>query len=216
MDALGRVLGYVEKPKNSAICSNTVNTGIYILDPNLLDDLEPHEAYDFSYDVFPPLLKERRGIYGYLSDNYWRDIGTIQTYRQANIDVLLGRVAGINIGQCNGKKIWLGDNVEIADDVVLEGPIYLGNQVRISPGVVIQGPAVIEDYTVIEQKAWIRHSVIGHSSLIGQSVQLYEAVVSQKSMLNAHSVDLANQIASTPKLPRLRSPYLESRYASMT
>lgn len=88
----GRIQHYLEKPDPQAAISNLVNTGIYVLEPTLLDHMEPGTAYDFSYDIFPQLLKQNAELYGFPAEGYWRDMGTIQSYQQSIADVLAGKV----------------------------------------------------------------------------------------------------------------------------
>jgi mannose-1-phosphate guanylyltransferase/phosphomannomutase len=94
-DQSGRIRQYLEKPDRQPIISNRVNTGIYILEPKIFDYMEPHKAYDFSYDIFPLLVSQNAPLFGYRTEGYWRDIGTVQSYRQAEADVVAGKVSHI-------------------------------------------------------------------------------------------------------------------------
>jgi mannose-1-phosphate guanylyltransferase/phosphomannomutase len=96
IDQSGRIKQYLEKPERQSIISNRVNTGIYILEPEIFDYMEPNKAYDFSYDIFPLMVAQNAPLFGYLANGYWRDIGTAQSYRQAEVDVLAGKVSHIN------------------------------------------------------------------------------------------------------------------------
>ena len=89
---------YLEKPTQSQIISHTVNTGIYVLGPEVLAMMKPSQVYDFSCDIFPRLLSQNSLLFGYPADGYWCDIGTIQRYRQARHDALVGKVKHINRG----------------------------------------------------------------------------------------------------------------------
>lgn len=97
-DSSGRIKQYLEKPGGEQMISNTVNIGVYILDPEVLGWMEPGLAYDFSYDIFPLMLAQNRSIFGYRVDDYWRDMGTPSSYMQATTDVLTGRVRHIDLG----------------------------------------------------------------------------------------------------------------------
>ena len=97
-DAGGRIRHYLEKPDHGQVISNTVNTGIYVLEPEVLAMMKPNEVYDFSYDIFPRLLSQNIPLFGYLANGYWCDIGTIQRYRQATHDALVGKVKHIDRG----------------------------------------------------------------------------------------------------------------------
>lgn len=91
-DQSGRIRQFQEKPERQSVISNTVNTGIYLLEPEILAYMEPDKAYDFSYDIFPLMISQNAPLFGYLADGYWRDIGTTRSYRQAEVDVLAGKV----------------------------------------------------------------------------------------------------------------------------
>ncbi|MEN6581452.1 MAG: nucleotidyltransferase family protein, partial [Armatimonadota bacterium] len=89
-DDNGGIQRFLEKPSWGEVFSDTVNTGIYILEPEVFDLMEPGRNYDFSQDIFPQLLRTGRPIYGYISDGYWCDIGNLDACLQANYDALNG------------------------------------------------------------------------------------------------------------------------------
>jgi mannose-1-phosphate guanylyltransferase/phosphomannomutase len=91
-DQSGRIRRYQEKPSAEPPISNNVNTGIYIMEPDVLDMMTRFGAYDFSYDIFPSLLARNAPLFGHFAQGYWRDMGTWQDYRAARTDALAGRV----------------------------------------------------------------------------------------------------------------------------
>src|SRR5919198_6705116 len=91
-DSEGRIERFLEKPSWSQVFSDTINTGIYVLEPEVLRHVPTDRAYDFSKELFPYLLEMGRPIYGLAMDGYWQDIGNLDQYRQANIDALDERV----------------------------------------------------------------------------------------------------------------------------
>ncbi|GAB4546200.1 MAG: mannose-1-phosphate guanyltransferase [Anaerolineae bacterium] len=187
-DEEGRITQFLEKPGWGQVISDTVNTGIYVLEPEILSLLEPNQAYDFSRDVFPSLLRRNLPLFGYVSDGYWCDIGNIQAYMKATGDVLEGRVRHIDLGQHIGGGVWTGCGVEIAPDAALYGPIYLGDEVKIKGGVIIHGPAVVRDYTIIDNRVQIERSVIWRNCYVGESAEVRGAVVARQCNLKAKSV----------------------------
>ena len=88
----GRVRQFQEKPSWGEVLSDTVNTGIYALHPSALDDIPPGREVDFSLDVFPAMLRRGEAVYGYVAGGYWTDVGMLDAYRQANADLVRGRV----------------------------------------------------------------------------------------------------------------------------
>src|SRR5581483_8862231 len=83
----GRIQAFVEKPSWGEVISDTVNTGIYVLSPEILDEIEPDVPVDFSRDLFPRLLERGAPLYGYVAQGYWTDVGTFEEYHRATADI---------------------------------------------------------------------------------------------------------------------------------
>ena len=111
--------------------SDTVNTGIYVIEPKVIDAIAADRAVDWSQEVFPALLEQGRPIYGYVAKGYWCDIGTLTEYRRANTDLLNGLLNMGELGRRIGPGIWAGGAVDIDPSAELYGPIYLGDEVNI-------------------------------------------------------------------------------------
>jgi mannose-1-phosphate guanylyltransferase/phosphomannomutase len=92
IDDKSDVVRFLEKPSWGEVISDTVNTGIYVLEPEVLDLIPENTPYDFSKELFPAMLEAGRIIYGHVAQGYWCDIGNIEEYRRANVDLLYGRV----------------------------------------------------------------------------------------------------------------------------
>jgi NDP-sugar pyrophosphorylase family protein len=88
----GRIQQYLEKPSRPSDVSDYVNTGIYLLEPKVLDDMKPNTTCDFSYDIFPQMLTQNQALFGYLAEGYWRDMGTMQSYQQCLDDIRAGKI----------------------------------------------------------------------------------------------------------------------------
>lgn len=91
-DADGQVVRFLEKPDWSEVFSDTVNTGIYVLEPEIFRYYDANVAFDFGRDLFPLLLMMECPLYGYLAEGYWTDIGNLPQYRQAQSDMLERKV----------------------------------------------------------------------------------------------------------------------------
>ena len=92
-DESGRITRFLEKPSWGEVFSDTINTGIYVLEPAILDRMQRGKVYDFSKDLFPEMLREGAKLGGYVIDAYWTDIGNLEQYQQANYDAVSGKVA---------------------------------------------------------------------------------------------------------------------------
>ncbi len=184
----GWIQEFQEKPSWGEVISDTVNTGIYVLEPNVLDYFDAGEPFDFSKDLFPILLERGDPLYGYVSGGYWCDIGNIQEYMRASSDILEGRVDLELIGKEIAAGVWCGENVQIAPDAQLYGPIYLGEGVQIKGGVLVQGPSVIRDYTVVDNRAHVDRTIVWRNSYIGEGVELRGAIIGRQCRIKSRAV----------------------------
>lgn len=187
-DEGGRIKQFLEKPSWGEVFSDTVNTGIYVLDPRIFEYVEAGQNVDWSKDVFPQLLKQDESLYGYIADGYWTDIGTLDAYMRATSDYLQNRVRIPRLGINIGDEIWTGGEHEIAPDARLYGPIFLGHGVKIKGGVVIHGPTVIRDYNIVDTGAHIDRSIIWRNSYIGERAELRGAIVTRQSNIKSRAV----------------------------
>lgn len=180
-DEEGDVVRFLEKPSWGEVISDTVNTGIYVLEPEVLDLIPANTNFDFSKELFPRMLEEGITIHGYVAHGYWCDIGTIEEYRRANADLLYGRVKIPEpIGEHIGGGIWVGKEVEISPSAQLFGPIYLGDGVKIKGDVQIYGPTVVRDYTVIDNYNRIERSILWRNNYIGENCELRGVIITRQ------------------------------------
>lgn len=183
----GQITRFQEKPSRGLVMSDYVNTGIYVLEPEILDYFDPGVPFDFATDLFPLVHNQGQPLYGYVAEGYWCDVGNISEYMRATAEALEGRVEGLDLGRYLGNGIWTGKDIKIADDAHIEGPVYLGNAVQIKNGVTIYGPAVIRDYTVVDNEARVERSIIWRNCYIGERVQISGAVVMRQCSLKDHA-----------------------------
>lgn len=182
----GQIIRFVEKPDWSGVYSNLVNTGIYILEPDVLDFIPDRGRPDFGKDVFPLLLKNKAALYGYEMDGYWCDVGNARAYLQAQDDLLHGRVRGNFASGVHPEAV-------IGDDVHLQGHFYIGKGAVIEKGAVICN-AVIGDYStvktgaVVENSCLWKHTAVGVKARIDSSIMCDRAIVRSEATLEAGCV----------------------------
>src|SRR5579863_495571 len=163
----GHISQFLEKPSWGEVFSDTINTGIYVLDPKVFSYFEKNKPFDFSQELFPMMLKKGDPLYGYIAEGYWCDVGNLAEYMKANADVLQGRVKTIIPGVDQGGGVWVEEGVEIAPDAHIYGPVYIGHDAKIKSGVIVHGPSAIGHYTILDDHAQIDRSVIWNNSYIG-------------------------------------------------
>jgi len=185
-DDEGRVERFLEKPSWGQVFSDTINTGIYVLEPEVLSHVPTDRPYDFSKELFPLLLEMGRPIYGCVLDGYWQDIGNLDQYRQANFDALDERVQ-LDIGGIRIRgNVWLGEGVDLADLESVEGPVYIGSYCRISPAATIGPYSVLSNSVTVREGARTSRSIVDASSYIGRSAVVEGAILGRSCDLRAH------------------------------
>jgi mannose-1-phosphate guanylyltransferase/phosphomannomutase len=185
-DEEGRVERFLEKPSWGQVFSDTINTGIYVLEPEVLKHVPTDRPYDFSKELFPLLLEMGRPIYGCVLDGYWQDIGNLDQFRQANFDALDEKVRleipGIRIRG----NVWLGDGVDLDDLGALEGPVFVGNYCRIGRGAHVGPYTVLSTSVTVRERGSVVRSVVDSSTYIGRSTTVEGAIIGRSCDLRAH------------------------------
>ena len=118
----GTIERFLEKPTWGEVFSDTINTGIYVLEPVVFDFIPEGEVVDFSGDVFPALLDDGHTLHGHVADGYWEDVGTLEAYIRAHTDVLDGHVQVDIDGFQLGDRRWIGTDVEISPEARIDEP----------------------------------------------------------------------------------------------
>jgi mannose-1-phosphate guanylyltransferase/phosphomannomutase len=170
------------------VFSDTVNTGMYILEPEIFQYMEENRNYDWSGDIFPKLLEQRLPMFGYVMEEYWTDVGSLGQYREAQEDLLAGRVNLPVQGQPIGNGIILGPNVNIDESATLVPPICLGRNVKVKKGARLGPYAVIGDNTVIEEQANVERSIVWDSAYIGPNVGVHSAIVCSRAIVKRDTI----------------------------
>ncbi|MBU0672981.1 MAG: NTP transferase domain-containing protein, partial [Candidatus Margulisbacteria bacterium] len=184
-DQRGRVNKFLEKPTWGEVFSDTVNAGIYILEPKAIARIPVQKQFDFSYDLFPALLAENKALYGYVAEGYWKDIGKIEEYARTHYDLLTGRVK-VDLKGKKFKKsnIFVGENVQVPASVVLDGVGIIGNNTIIGEHVVLKN-TIIGNGCKIARDSDYREAIVWDGVEIGPEVRLERAIVCNDAVIGA-------------------------------
>jgi mannose-1-phosphate guanylyltransferase/phosphomannomutase len=182
----GRIERFLEKPSWGQVFSDTINTGIYVLEPEVLRHVPTDRPYDFSKELFPLLLEMGRPMYGYVCDGYWQDIGNLDQYRQANFDALDGKVELEIPGIRLRGNIWIGEGVELDDLDGVEGPSFIGNYCRVSPEARVAPYSVLGASVTLRERALTARSVIDQGTYIGRNASVEGAVLGRSCEVRTH------------------------------
>ena len=182
-DDEGRIRRFLEKPSWGEVFSDTVNTGIYILEPEVLDYIEPGKPSDFSQDVFPALLRDGKRLYAHVASGYWCDVGNLRQYRQAQVDAVAGKVKVKIPGNKVGADIWVGEGTEILPGAHLCGPLVIGRNCKINSGAGCFEYTFIGDNCIIEKDTVIQRSILWQDCFVGKNAEVRGAIIGQHAIV---------------------------------
>ena len=181
----GKIEKFLEKPSWGEVFSDTINTGIYIIEPEILNYIPRNENYDFGKDLFPSLMREGIDLMAGHAEGYWRDVGNPESYRDVYNDILTGK---INL-KIAGQKSTFPDGVLYSEgtytfDKSIEfiGTVILGKNVTLGKGVKLNN-VVIGDNVVIGEDGKIRNTVIWDDVNIGNNTILNDCVICNNNLI---------------------------------
>lgn len=190
-----RVVRFLEKPSVEEIEKlklNTINAGIYVLEPNVLELIPDGEKYSFEYQLFPDLLARKAKFYAFVSnDNYWLDIGTTERYFQSQQDLMAGKIKNFLVQRSPNKNVH--SSAEIDDKSIIAQSSVIKTGVRIISSVIGENVIIKENSVISNSVIWseteigsgtkINNSIICHNCRIGENVAL-----SKDSMLGDKTI----------------------------
>ncbi len=177
-DDEGRVRRFVEKPGWGEVYSDTINTGIYLLSPEVLSYIWSDKPCDFGKDLFPMLVKAEKPVYAFVSDCYWCDIGDQAAYVRSQSDFLLGKV-NLSAGA------FVAETAQIDPTAKIDGPVYLGAGARVGAHAQLSECAVIGMNASVGAHARVARSVVWEDAVIGNTAQLRGAVIGRGAQVGA-------------------------------
>jgi len=197
-DENGRITRFLEKPSWGELFSDTINTGIYILEPHTVRLIPPKTNFDFSQNLFPLMLSREMNLNGIIAEGYWKDVGNIEEYFLAHHDFLGGK---INLSlDMERKKIgeadlYLGKRVKLGDDLKIEGVVIIGDDTSIADSVTLNN-SIIDKNCSIGSQSEINNSVIWPDVIIGGGSRLNRSVIGHRSQIGDNVVLIDHVIVS--------------------
>ncbi len=179
----GKIVRFLEKPSWGEVFSDTINTGIYILEPEIFDLIPAKTEFDFSKNLFPLMLEKKLPLYGYIADGYWKDIGSLDEYINAHQDVLNGNVTVDIPGKRQGgmgKNVFVGENTRIGAKVKYKGGVVIGKNCQIGEKCELED-CVIGDNCVVGNGAKLCGTTVWSDVKIGERASLGKCVVASRT-----------------------------------
>lgn len=177
IDETGRIQRFLEKPSWSEVFSDMVNTGIYVLQPEVLGRVPTGQAFDFSKDLFPMLLEAGEPMYGYDAKGYWCDVGNIEAYATTHLDILAGKLDVPISGKQIRPGVWVEEGTQIHPTAVVNSPAYIGGHCKIGANAEIGEYSVLGEQILVGANSSLKRSVIWDNVYLGNEVEIRGAIL---------------------------------------
>lgn len=184
IDKQGRIKKFIEKPSWSDVFTNTVNTGIYIFEKEIFEYIPQGAFYDFGHDLWPKLLTDKKDIFAYVTSEYWCDIGNLNAYRQAQNDLLDGKIKAAIPGEKIGKSIWVGTGTKLDKRAELKGPCVIGDYCRIGAAALVGEYTVIGHQSIIEEGVKLKNCILWNNVHVEKNVQLQNCIIGNNAFIS--------------------------------
>ena len=179
----GSIERFLEKPTWGEVFTDTINTGIYVLEPGIFDYIEADRQVDFSSEVFPQLLADGKPLFGAVAEGYWEDVGTLDAYGKAHQDILDGKVKITIPGFEVSDGVWIGEGAEVHPDAIVRGPAVVGDNAFVDAGAVLGEYVVLGTGARLGANSELQRTVVGDNAYLGESVKLRGTIVGRSSDL---------------------------------
>jgi mannose-1-phosphate guanylyltransferase/phosphomannomutase len=183
----GSIERFLEKPTWGQVFSDTINTGIYVLEPEVYDFIPEGQSVDFSSDVFPAILDKDLRLHGHVCDGYWEDVGTTEAYLRAHADVLDGHVQVDIPGFRIGEGIWLGEGAEVDPAARVDGPVVIGDNCRVEANAHLCQYTVLGTDVVVKADAFLERAICHDHVYVGRNTRLRGCTLGRSTDIRSHA-----------------------------
>jgi mannose-1-phosphate guanylyltransferase len=189
----GTIRRFLEKPSPDEITCNTINAGVYVLEPDTFDRIPKDTPWSIERSFFPSLIERGETFIAHVSRGYWIDIGTPEKYAQVHRDIMDGRYPAAPFADAP-RSAWVSPAARVEDGATIEGPCFVDEGAvvkagaRIGPYTVVGRQCHIEEHALLEdailwantrvgQDAIVRHAILGRHCHVGRSASVEDGVV---------------------------------------
>jgi mannose-1-phosphate guanylyltransferase len=186
-DADGNVRRFLEKPNPADITCNTINAGIYILEPDTFERIPTETHYSIERKYFPSLIERGETFVAYTDRGYWLDIGTPEKYLQAHRDIMSGRFAAYPFADQPPNQPLVAPEAIVDPSADLRGPCYVGAGARIEANARIVANAVVGANVTVRAGATIDGSIVWENTIVGPEATVSDSIVGRNCLIEAHA-----------------------------
>jgi len=186
-DEDGRIDRFLEKPSWGQVFSDTINTGIYVLEPEIFNHIPAEGSFDFSSELFPLLMEKGFPLFGCVVDGYWCDVGSLETYVEVHRDILDGKVNTYVPGVKAKNRVWVDEGAKIDPSAVIGDKVVIGPNVTLREGAHVGDYVVLGDNCVIGKNARVNHSILWNDTFAGKHSSVEGAVLCRRVDVRANA-----------------------------
>jgi mannose-1-phosphate guanylyltransferase len=183
-DADGNITRFLEKPKPEEITCDTINAGIYILEPDTFERIPKDTAWSIERSFFPSLIERKETFVAYVYRGYWIDIGTPEKYMQVHRDIMDGRYVDSRATRngrksmfANGSRTWISPEARVEEGATVEGPCFIDAGSVVKPGARVGAYSVVGRQCHIEEQAQLENTIVWANSRISQDAVVRRAIL---------------------------------------
>ncbi len=211
-DDEGKIVRFLEKPTWGEAFSDTINTGIYILEPSAIEMIPQATNFDFSQNLFPSMLQKKMGLYGNIMPGYWKDVGNVDEYHRVHQDLFTGSLRlnlGLEAEKIGSGTLYRAPGVDMPDSVEIDGTVILGTGCKVGLETKLENcvlgnrsaignrcdisDTIIWDHTTIGDTAKFSGVIVGSNVTVGRDVQaLDDSILSDESQIGEQATIRAN------------------------
>lgn len=186
-DRDGNILRFLEKPGEDEITCNTINAGIYVLEPETFDRIPKDTAWSIERSFFPSLIERRETFVAYIYDGYWIDIGTPAKYMQVHRDIMDGRYAAPPFAG-TAQHAWVAEGARVEDGAELHGPCFVDEGVVMKAGARVLPYSVLGRHTHVDEGAVIDGAIVWPNGWIGREATVGNSILGRNCHIGRNAV----------------------------
>jgi NDP-sugar pyrophosphorylase family protein len=187
-DPDGNVLQFQEKPKPEEIVCDTINAGVYLLEPETFDRIPSNTAWSIERSFFPSLIERKETFVGFINRGYWIDIGTPAMYMQVHRDIMDGRFSAPPFTGQQGAGVLVAPDARIEEGAQLQGPCFIDAGTVVKAGARVGPHSVVGRQCQIEEEAVVEGSVVWASSRVGRDAAVRGSILGRHCHVGRNAV----------------------------